>query len=81
MEGFVTIPLDTMNVFKIKNPFTEFGRYFSYKKGIRSLRERMVDRIVRDIDVTAKNTPAVESKTHDLTYVDNSNGTGIEDGT
>jgi hypothetical protein len=81
VEAFMTIPLDTMNVFKIKNPLTEFGKYFSYKKGIRPMRERMVDRIVRDIDVTAKNTPIVQSKTHDLTYVDNSNGTGVEDGT
>lgn len=81
VEGFITIPLDTMNVFKIRNPLTEFGKYFSYKKGIRPLRDRMVDRIVRDIDVTAKNTPVQESKAHDLTYVDNSNGTGIEDGT
>lgn len=79
VEGFVTVPLDTMNVFKIKNPFTEFGRYFSYRKGIRPLRERMVDRIVRDIDVTAENTPVQESKVHDLTYVDNSY-TGTSDG-
>ncbi|MFA6320284.1 MAG: inverse autotransporter beta domain-containing protein [Candidatus Omnitrophota bacterium] len=80
VEGFMTIPLDTMNVFKIKNPFTEFGKYFSYKKGIRSLRERMVDRVVRDIDVTAKSTPTVRSKAHDLTYVDNTYYSGYSNG-
>lgn len=79
VEGFVSIPLETMNVFRIKNPFTDLKEYFGYKKGIRPLRQRMVDRVVRDIDIKAKtNTistgstgPGSETKIHDLTYVDN----------
>jgi len=81
VEGVISIPLDEMNIFKIINPFTELGKYFSYKKGTRPLRERMVDRIVRDIDVTTSPNPIIEeSKARDMTYVDNSNTTGIEDG-
>jgi len=82
VEGIMSVPLDEVNLFKIKNPLTEFCRYFSYKKGIRPLRERMVDRIVRDIDVVAKPAPDVtESKAHELTYVDNSYTGGSSDGT
>jgi hypothetical protein len=82
VEGVMSIPLDEMNLFKIKNPLTEFCRYFSYKKGIRPLRERMVDRIVRDIDVAISPAPdKTESKVHDLTYVDNSYTSGSSDGT
>ncbi|MFA6141884.1 MAG: DUF1566 domain-containing protein [Candidatus Omnitrophota bacterium] len=79
VEGIVTVPLDTMNVFKITNPLGYVKDYLVYKKGIRPLRERMVDRVVRDIDVTSQPS-TTESKVHDLTYVDNSN-TGSSDGT
>lgn len=82
VEGFCSIPLDTMNVFRLKNPFTEGKKYFGYKKGLRPLRERMVDRIIRDIDITSKKVTgaAQASKVHDLTYVDNSY-VGASDGT
>lgn len=81
IEGIVSVPLDTMNVFKITNPLEYVKDYLGYKKGIRPLRERMVDRVVRDIDVVIDpNNPTAESTVHNLTYVDNSNS-GTEDGT
>jgi len=81
VETFMSVPLDTMNVFKVKNPFTDLGKYFGYKKGVRRLRERMVDRIVRDINVVIDpQNPTADQKVHDLTYVDNSY-TGTSDGT
>ncbi len=84
VEGIFTVPLDTMNVFKITNPLQYLKDYLGYKKGIRPLRERMVDRVVRDIDVTSQETGGQTTQTteklHDVTYVDNSNA-GAEDGT
>jgi len=81
VETFMSVPLDTMNVFKVKNPLTDLGKYFGYKKGVRRLRERMVDRIVRDINVVIDpQDPTTDQKVHDLTYVDNSY-TGTSDGT
>ncbi|OQA41851.1 MAG: hypothetical protein BWY49_00199 [Candidatus Omnitrophica bacterium ADurb.Bin314] len=79
--GFITIPLETINVFKVNALFDGFGKYFKYQKGVRPLRERMVDRVVRDIDVTTGKSvaPIEETKVHDLTYVDNSY-TGVSDG-
>jgi len=82
VEGIVTVPLDTMNVFKITNPLGYLKDYLGYKKGIRPLRERMVDRVVRDIDVTSQSSTTVtQSKVHDLTYVDSSNTNSSPDGT
>lgn len=82
VEAFCSIPLDTMNVFRLKNPFTEGKKYFGYKEGMRPLRERMVDRIIRDIDITLKKVTGSTqaTKVHDLTYVDNSYA-GVSDGT
>jgi hypothetical protein len=81
VEAFLSIPLDTMNVFRLRNPFAKSTSYFAYKKGIRPLRARMVDRIVRDIDIVARDITLDGDKVHDITYVDNSNTTGIADGT
>ncbi len=79
--AFMTIPLETVNVFKMSALFGEFGKFFGYQKGLRPLRERMVDRVIRDIDVTSRTAaaPTLKTKVHDMTFVDNSY-VGISDG-
>ncbi|HEY9159750.1 MAG TPA: right-handed parallel beta-helix repeat-containing protein [Desulfomonilia bacterium] len=81
--GYVTLPFSIGNMLKSGNPFESMEKFFSFGKGARPLRDRMTDMVMRDMDVLVKEiTPApVETKVIDgLTYVDNSNTTGIEDG-
>jgi hypothetical protein len=81
--GYVTVPFSIGNMLKSGNPFEGLKKFFSFGKGARPLRDRMTDMVMRDMDVLVNEiTPApVETKVIDgITYVDNSNTTGIEDG-
>ncbi len=71
----VTLPFELTKFFKPKKqPLDTPAAPSSY------LQECIFDRVVRDIDIQSKSSTQ-QSKKHDLTYVDNSNTTGIEDGT
>ena len=75
--GYVTIPFSTAT----KNPFEGCKDIFNFGKGPRPTRERMTDLVIRDIDIISESaSQSVEQKEHDLTYVDNSNASGTEDG-
>ena len=78
--GYFTLPFEIGNLFQGKNPFEGASKYFNFGKGPRPVRERMVDRVIRDIDIVspeyAEDFQFIE---HDVVYVDNSNA-GTEDG-
>jgi hypothetical protein len=81
--GYVTLPFSLGNLFSGKNPFEGWQEVSSFGKGPRPLRKRMTDMVIRDIDVllnAVKTDPVVTTEIDGLTYVDNSNTTGIEDG-
>jgi hypothetical protein len=81
--AYVTVPFSMENLFKGKNPLEGWKDLLALGKGVRPVRKRMTDLVVRDIDVLAQSvsTSPVETVEVDgLTYVDNSNTTGIEDG-
>lgn len=70
----VILPFEWTKLFKSKKqPLDTPATPSSY------LQERIFDRVVRDIDIQSKSS-TTQSKKHDMTYVDNSNTTGIEDG-
>ncbi len=80
--GYVSLPFSIGDFLNGKNPFKGWKEVFAFGKGTRPLRERMTDMVVRDIDVVLEGSSTIaETKEHDLTYVDNSNTTGVEDGT
>lgn len=80
--GYVTLPFDIGNLFQGKNPFQGAGDYLKWGRGTRPMKARMTDRIVRDIDITAKNTnrATAVNAVERLIYVDNTNTSGIENG-
>ena len=79
MGGFrITMPFELSNLPKGKNPIQQppQGSY---------LNERLFDRVVRDIDVQTTNPSSTVIRENvkgvDMIYVNNSNTSGIEDGT
>ena len=76
----VSIPFDIGRIAERKNPLHGWGKYMGTRFGGGSLKQRMTDPIVRDLDVVtlAKNS----SRTvHDMIYVDNTNDADtLEDG-
>lgn len=80
--GFVTLPFDIGNLFSFKNPFAGWKEGLGIGKGPRPLRERMTDRVVRDIDIVHRTGIAKDTeRVADMIFVDNSNTSGLEDGT
>jgi hypothetical protein len=82
--GYVTLPFSLGNLFSGKNPFEGWQEIASFGKGPRPVKKRMTDMVIRDIDVLLDEVttdPVETTEVDGLTYVDNSNATGIEDGT
>jgi len=77
--GYVTLPFSIGDFLKGKNAFGGWKDIIAFGKGTRPLRERMTDVVIRDMDVILQDATE-ETKEHDLTYVDNSNASGTEDG-
>ncbi len=81
--GYVTLPFSIGNMFDNKNPFEGLHKFVSFGKGARPLVNRMTDMVIRDTDVLLNDitpSPVVTDEISGLTYVDNSNTSGIEDG-
>lgn len=78
--GYMTLPFEVGNIFKGKNPFDGWKDVLTFGKGARPLKERMTERVVRDIDITSERGTSTTSVLNTpLVYVDDSN-TGSEDG-
>ena len=82
--GFVSIPLPSLDPKELVDIFfSNFASFVKKENKTRTPRERMNERVVRDLNITSndKSDGAPQtSKAHDLTYVDSSNTTGVEDG-
>lgn len=71
----VTVPLQWGSFFKKK----EKKENKAEESANTYIKDRIFERIVRDIDIQSQSATS-QSKKHDMVYVDNSNTTGIEDG-
>jgi len=82
--GYVSIPLSAIgNIFSKKKPFDDLGENpLGIGGGVRPLRERMTDVVIRDIDIVSQtaSTDTVTTTEHDVIYVDSSYGGGGSDG-
>jgi len=79
--GYITLPFSIGDFFKGKNPFQGWKEILAFGRGPRPLRKRMTDMVIRDLDVILDTPRTEERKEHDVIFVDNSNTTGVEDGT
>ena len=78
--GYVSLPFDIGNLFQRKNPFEGWQRAVRFRKGKRSLTQRMTEPVIRDINIITVDRNRSE-KAHDMIFVDNSNDTdSLEDG-
>lgn len=82
--GFIRLPFAVGHLFQGKNPFQGASQAFRLGQGTRPLRERMTDRIVRDLAIVSKAQEATAApETLDpVIFVDNTNDADlVEDGT
>jgi hypothetical protein len=80
---YVSLPFSIGNLLTGKNPFKGWKEATKFKKGLRSLKKRLVDPVVRDLDIVSENVsanPVETTQISGLVYVNNSNTTGVEDG-
>jgi len=80
--GYICLPVSVGNLFTGKNPFEGWREAIALGKGSRPLRKRMTDMVIRDLDVVLEEieTPPVETKLHDVAFVD-ANAAAGGDGT
>lgn len=67
--GYLEIPLSLENLMAGKNPFAGTSDLFSFGKGVRPLKERMTDKVIRDRHIVAAATEQQSSTT--IPVVDN----------
>jgi hypothetical protein len=83
-EAAVTVPFSIDNLVKGKNPFAGIGKHFG---GERTLHERLVEPVRRDVDVRLHNAgggpglPGTESLVEDVIFVSEGAADGAGDGT
>ena len=82
--GYLNLPFDIGKLFQRGNPFDGWKERVRLGQGVRPLRDRLTEPVVRDIDIVSQtvnktSTPATEPTATNVIYVDNTN-TGTENG-